>query len=204
MDIDETPFIEPSPDEDAWEAYLDFALDRLGDDRSDGLTNAALAELEGIVGHRLPFEIGMLLVIGQPDTPPWVRWDDDPAAVWASWNGGVVDALVEAVDDGLWLPSWGSRPDTGTGRRELVADAVDTSPLFPLWGRCAVPLATADGQSTNDNNPILTVSGARIAVAGMDLAAWMHNCFDVPLPMWPSEPTRHFALWSELADITDA
>ncbi len=61
-------------------------MDRLGDDRASGLTNAELAELERIVGHQLPFEVGMLLVMGQPETPPWVQWDDDPA-------DGVVDMV---------------------------------------------------------------------------------------------------------------
>ena len=200
MDFDETPFIEPSPDEEAWEAYLGFAMERLGDDRAGGLTNAALGELEDIVGHQLPFEVGLLLVMGQPDTPPWVQWDDDPAGLWATWTAGLLAGLVESVDDGLWLAPWGPRPDEGTERHEIVAGALAASPLFPLWGHCAVPLVTAAGHSTTDNNPIVSVSGATVAVAGIDLAAWMHNCFGVPLPMWPPELERRFPLWSELID----
>jgi hypothetical protein len=205
VDFDGAPFIEPSPDEDAWEAFIALALDRLGDDTFGGITNAALAEVERIVGHQLPLEVGMLLVMGQPETPPWVQWDDDPAATWATWCSSLVDGIVDAVEDGLWLPAWGVRPDgpdAATQRRAVVAGAVEASPLFPLWGRCAMPLAVAAGKESNDGNPVLSVHGAEVAVAGVDLAAWMQNRFGIPLPMWQPDTDRRFPLWSDLVDRT--
>ncbi len=81
FDIDEL-FIEPRPDEDAWEAFLDLALERIGGERAPGLTNREIGELEEVIGCQLPFEVGLMLVMGVPTAEPWRQWTD-PAKDWA-------------------------------------------------------------------------------------------------------------------------
>jgi len=193
-------FVEPRPDEDAWEAFLDLALERIGGDRSPGLTNKALAELEDVLECRLPFEVGLLLVMGVPAADGWHQWRA-PADEVAEWDEQVIDGICFAVEhDDFWFDGWGPRPASLAARFDVVRqEFVDTVPsLFPLFGRHAIPLTPAQEQDSSDGNPILFVDHASVAWRGDDLAGWMHQLFEVPLPMWPAEQ-RRFPFWSDLA-----
>lgn len=164
--------LDPTPDEEAWEAYLDFAHPILGGDDSLGLSAPHVAALEDVIGEGIPWEIGLFLVLGVPAADGWWRWNDDPAAAWARWQ----EQLIGRV-----------------GENTVRA----APPLLPLFEDCAVPLAVADGLETDMANPILQVTQAGVTQVGVDLADWLHQRFDVPLPMWPASPDRHFPVWSE-------
>lgn len=188
---------EPRPDEDAWEAYLEFALERIGGDRSPGLTNREIGELEAVLDCQLPFEVGLMLVMGVPAAEPWHQWDD-PVAQFAASNERLLAGLSFAVEhEGFWFVDWGTKPDSVGQQLAVVAEVfASLPPLLPVYGDCFVPLTVATGQDNSDGNPILSVHHAQVQVMGDDLAAWMHHAFEVPLPMWPSEQ-RSFAFWSD-------
>ena len=191
-------FVEPRPDEDAWEAYLDLALERIGGERGPGLTNRELGELEAVVGVQLPFEVGMLLVMGVPVAEPWRQWHD-PEAQWLQWNEYVRDGIAFDVEHNeFWADRWGQRPSSLADQLATVHEQFETTipPLFPLYSHRAVPLTTSDGAANSDGNPVLSVHQTDVIVYGADLAAWMHREFEVPLPMWPSED-RTFTFWSD-------
>jgi len=193
-------FVEPRPDEDAWEAFLDLALERIGGDRSPGLSNNQIAQLEEVLGCQLPFEVGLLLVMGVPAADGWHQWDD-PAKQIAAWDTSLIDGICFEIEHmGFWFAPWGPAPDSLAERfviaRKQFASTVPS--LFPLHGRHAVPLTAAKDQPSSDGNPVLRVDRAQVELLGDDLAAWMHRAFEVPLPMWPAEP-RHFEFWSDLA-----
>lgn len=194
-------FLEPRPDEDAWEAFLDFALERIGGERSPGLTNRELGELESVVGYQLPFEVGMLLVMGVPRAERWRQWED-PQADLAEWNDYVLSGIcfdIEHAD--FWFDGWGKKPERLNERidRANAAFSNEVPPLFPIYGHRAVPLTPADGQPNSDGNPVFSVSQTDVIVYGQDLAAWMHHEFGVPLPMWPSDE-RRFPFWTPLSE----
>jgi len=192
-------FVEPRPDEDAWEAYLDLALERIGGERSAGLTNKALGELEAVIGHQLPFEVGMLLVMGVPADDRWWLWDD-PAAEWAAWNEQVLSGICFDIEhNDFWWIDWGEKPASLANQVAIATEQYETTipPLFPLRSHRAIPLVAAEGQANSDGNPIFSVVQTDVIEYGKDLADWMHRDFQVPLPMWPSED-RHFAFWSDL------
>jgi len=200
--IDGLPGLEPSPDEDAWDTYLTWALEQLGGNPDNGITNTQLAELEAAAGAPMPFEIGLLLVHGVPDGEKWWQWNDDPTATLARWNAQLLDGVRFDVEhNNLWLDSWGARADD-LGERLLVAtDAFTAAPqLLPLWGHRAVPLAVARDEEAAEANPVLSVHQTDVIVYGTDLAAWLHREFDVPLPTWPDTPSRWFPFWSELGE----
>jgi len=200
--IDGLPGLDPSPDEEAWETYLTFALEHLGADGSTGLTNSALADLEQALGTQLPFESGLLLVMGVPDDDRWRRWGDDPAAEFATWNAGLLDGILFDVEENdVWMDSWGHRPDSEADRAALVGAALATAPpLLPLYGHRAVPIGQALGEEKAESNPVLSISGTDLITYGSDLAAWLHAEFDVPLPMWPETPYRRFEFWSDFIE----
>lgn len=200
LDLDATPFPEPAPDEEAWEAYLVFALEHLGADGSTGLTNKELAVVERALGAQLPFEVGMLLVMGVPDDDGWRDWRDDPAEQLHEWATHVRDGVVFDVrENDFWSPSFGPRPAELDKRCEVAGDAVDQlPPLFPLYRHRAVPTVAPDGFESSSGNPVLSVVGTDVIQYAPDLAAWLHRDFRVPLPTWEQVGDRRFSFWSEL------
>lgn len=191
--------LDPTPDEDAWDAFVTLAVERIGGSEANALSNAQLAELEGAIGEALPFEIGLLLVMGVPDGDEWWSWQD-PAADVSRWQTMVRDGLLASVVHGdLWSAEWGIRPDDDSEREAaLLAALAQAAPLLPLHGYDAVPLGVARDETDTSANPILRIQGGRAVTVGVDLAGWLNNGFDVPLPMWPETAARYFPFWSEL------
>ena len=191
--------LEPSPDEDAWEAYLVFALEQLGGDEERAADMKTLAALERAVGTQLPFEVGLLLVIGVPDVDGWRRWGDDPALDLDVWRAETLSDVLRDVDGGFWADAWGVRPERSDQGHEVVrARFAGAAPLLPIFSNRAIPLVCADGELEAESNPVLAIDGTTITTVGTDLAAWLTNEFDVPLPMWPTTPERRFSFWSDL------
>ncbi|MEM7284973.1 MAG: hypothetical protein AAF480_01355 [Actinomycetota bacterium] len=198
--FDETPFLEPAPDEEAWEAYLEFALERLGADGGTGLTNRQLAVVEDELGHELPYEVGLLLVMGVPDDEGWLDWRDDPDSQLARWDAEVLGGIVFGIrENAFWSPTFGPRPEDIDDRVAAAEAAYDGLPrLFPLYRDRAVPLMTPDGFDSASGNPVLSVAQTDVVEYGSDLADWLHKDFDVPLPTWERTGERRFPFWSEL------
>ncbi len=199
--IDGLPNMDPSPDEDAWEAFLNLALERIGGSSDNGLSNAQLREVEGAFGASLPFEIGLLLVMGVPDDDAWWNWDS-PTDSFDRWQASLLDGLLFDVEhNDCWLDSWGPRLSQLPDRKAVAAEALEKAPrLFPLFGHRAVPLGVARDETSSDSNPILSVVQTDVITYGVDLADWLHREFDVPLPMWPPTSARWFPFWSEFID----
>lgn len=198
--FDETPFLEPAPDEEAWEKYLEFALEHLDADGSRGLTNAQLAVVEDALGIELPFEVGLLLVMGVPDDDGWRDWREDPVDQLRQWRAWVTDGVVFDVrENDFWSPTFGPRPEGLEERIAAAAHAVDAlDPLFPLYGHRAIPVATPAGHDSASGNPVLSVMQTDVVEYGRDLADWLHRDFRVPLPTWEMPGERRFPFWSEL------
>ena len=191
--------LDPTPDEEAWEDYLDFAHPILGGDDSLGLAAQDVRRLEELVGAEVPWEIGLFLVLGVPSADGWWRWGDAAEERWAEWQTTVRASVRAAVAGGAWAAEWGERPADESAVEAAVEAGVAGAPvLLPLFEDCAVPLTVAEGLSTNIANPILRVSAAGVEQVGVDLADWLHQRFDVPLPMWPPSPTRSFPTWTNL------
>jgi hypothetical protein len=202
LGFDETPFLEPAPDDEAWEAYLEFAMDRLDNAGSRSLTNRQLDDVEAALGIELPFEIGLLLVIGVPEGEGWWDWRDDPAAQLAGWNQGVLSGIqFDIRENEFWSTHFGPRPDAIDDRLSAAATAVAALPqLFPIHGHSAVPATIADGFASASGNPVLSIVQTDVIVYADDLAGFLHRDFGVPLPLWQKEGERRFTFWSDLTN----
>lgn len=169
--VNEGTFVEqdPRPDEDAWEAYLNFVRPLLNASDETGLENAELSQLESVLGSPLPFEIGLLLVMGVPDTFPWRNWKGDQADQLREWNEQVSTSLKLDPDD------FNSAPK-----------------LLPIYGNVAVPLSPAE-----DASPLFRIEPSGVTLAGLDLGDWLHKEFDMPLPWWPDNTPSNVPFWSD-------
>lgn len=169
--VDEESFPEqdPRPDEDAWEAYLNFVRPLLHASDDTGLENTQLAELEKACGSPVPFEIGLLLIMGVPNTFPWKNWTADPTTQLAAWNAEVSASL---------------KLDT--------AELADAPPLLPLYANVAVPLSRSDEAS-----PLFRIDPSGVTLAGLDLGDWLNKEFDMPLPWWPDNAPEPVPFWTE-------
>ena len=119
-----------------------------------------LAALGRAVGTQLPFEVGLLLVIGVPDVAGWRRWGDDPASDLDAWRAETLSDILRDVDSGFWTDAWGVRPE----RRGEIHDVVRSkfagaAPLLPLFDNRAIPLVRADGEPEAESNPVLSIDG---------------------------------------------
>ncbi len=204
--VDGIPLPLSTPDEDAWESYLTSSMEQLGAESATGLTNKQLAGLERLVGATLPFEVGLLLVMGVPEAEGWWQWRENPAEQLTEWNTKVVDGVLFDVEhNGVWLSSWGARPDTVTDRQNTVkARIASAPPLLPIFGHRAIPLTSARGAETAESNPVLSIYGSDIVVYGTDLADWLHHEFEVPLPLWSKASDRWFPVWSEFIEANQS
>lgn len=199
--IDGLLALEPSPDEEAWEAFLVFALEHMdAGDEAMAIDMRTLRKLEKAIGVQLPFEVGLLLVIGVPDSDDWIRWGDDPGAQYRQWTEDVLGRVVTDLESaGRWPDAWGARPDSSELRSEAVREHhAAAAPLLPLTRNRVVPLTIADGEEASESNPILSIDGANVTTVATDMAAWLNAEFDVPLPMWPETAPRRFSFWSDL------
>lgn len=174
MSDDTFPEQDPRPDEDAWEAYLNFVRPILGASDETGLSNADITELETALGAALPFEAGLFLVMGVPDAFPWRMW---------------------AADSGDQLDSWNA--EIATTLKVPVEELASAPPLLPLFANVAVLCGDSVDEPTNEANPLVRVDPAGVSLAGLDLADWLHREFDAPLPWWPDNQLRTFPFWSE-------
>ena len=202
FDVPGMPALDPAPDEAAWEAFLIFALNAMKGRSDNGVSSEVIQAIEAASGGEIPFEVGLLLVMGVPDGDAWRRWGHDPANEWAEWRASFNDDVLARIEaDGRWLEAWGERPAEAETRTTIViAELAKAPPLMPLHDRCAVPLAVARDEESTSSNPVLLIEGTTVTTAGADLAAWLHVTFDVALPWWPDTPPRSFPFWSDLAD----
>lgn len=200
LPVEQLIALEPRPDEDAWEAYLLFAMEAIGGDESTAIEMSALRSLERAIGVQLPFEVGLMLVIGVPESDDWYRWGSNPATQYAEWKELTVQRILSDVEaQDFWAASWGERPASAEARESVVrAEHAMSAPLLPLYRDHAIPLTSADGEQAAESNPVLAVNGASVTTVGTDIAAWLTSEFDVPLPMWPETADRSFPFWSDL------
>ena len=169
MDDSSLPEQDPRPDEDAWEAYLNFVRPFMEASEKTGLENTQLAELETALGAPVPFEVGLLLVMGVPDIFPWRNWQTAAESQLNEWNHQIAQALNVDVEGLSHAPQ-----------------------LLPIYGNIAVPIGPVA-----DASPLFRIDPSGPSLAGLDLADWLHKEFDLPLPWWPENELVEVAFWSE-------
>lgn len=186
MDDDTFPQLDPRPNDDAWEAYLNFVRPLIGASDATGLDAHGVRDLNTALGATIPYEIELFLVMGVPDTFPWRNWNNDPQAQFDEWQDQVRTAL-------------------GISETELAK----VPRLLPIFANVAVPIGlvahttqdSTDGADNPGNTvPLLSVDATGVSMAGLDLADWLHKQFDAPLPWWPDNRPEPVPFWGDRAN----
>jgi hypothetical protein len=95
--------------------------------------------------------------------------DPDPIKEALAWP---VDGLLWSIEaDDIWHPNWGQRPDSESGRVEVIRALAESGPpLIPVFGhRYLVGIPLGEG------NPVLSMYGADVIVYADDLEAYLAN-----------------------------
>lgn len=179
MDDDTFPQLDPRPNEDAWEAYLNFVRPLIGASDDTGLDAPAVKNLNEIVGGTIPYEVELLLVMGVPETFPWHNWSDDPQAQIDKWHAEVCSLLNISEAELAHAPA-----------------------LLPIFANIAIPTGLSASAAEADDDagntvPLLRVEASGVSLAGLDLADWLHKQFDAPLPWWPDNQPEPVPFWSD-------
>jgi hypothetical protein len=106
-----------------------------------------------------------------------------------------LEMLSRDVDQGLWWPDWGERPDKGAERREVLREALGRAPkLIPLYSHRFLP-----EQPAGPGNPVFSMHGFDTVYYGVDLADYFAREFGShPEPV--EMPVRKVPFWSELVE----
>lgn len=170
-----------------------------------GLTQSEFVRVERDYGFEFADDHRAFLAAGLPLNGP-VRSGKSRQAHWPDWRDGsaadlreqlgwpVEGAIFDVRHNGLWHPSWGSRPADmrealAVARRHLVRVPV----MVPVCGHRYLPA----GRGTS-GHPVLSIHQADIIIFGTDLADYIDREFGQGLPIsehWTPPPMVPF--WSE-------
>jgi hypothetical protein len=99
------------------------------------------------------------------DEPSCFDWRRDVPAIADALHWPLQGLLLDVERDGLWLPAWGTRPDTTEARRETVTRLVAAAPaLVPVIGHRYLL-----GDPPAAGNPALSIWKSDIIVQARDL-----------------------------------
>lgn len=162
----------------------------LMDDWATGYTQSELDQAQERYGIRFPPDLATLLLDRRPTQGYSWSSDDPRIREMLAWP---VDTLLFDVDNGLWWPGWGERPEEQLTRHEVVRDAVKHAPrLIPILGHRFIPDAPSD-----DGNPIFSMYGFDTIYYGANLAEYFANEFR---GLHEIGTVRRITFWSDIAE----
>ncbi|WP_326567237.1 hypothetical protein VSH64_36150 [Amycolatopsis rhabdoformis] len=169
----------------------------LGEPLRPGLSAAELTDVEAQFGFRFSLDHRAFLSAGVPvgdRWPDWLHGNPDHLRKRLDWP---VDGLLYEVEhNGLWHPSWGSRPRVLSNALACARRCLASVPqLVPVCGHRYLPgIAGAAGY------PVLSVYRAEVTVCGWDLRDYVRHEFgDQPL-LEPAEGGLSVDFWSALVE----
>ena len=173
--------------ENNWGEFVD-ELRRAGVEFDPGLTDPDIDRAETIYGFRFPPDLRSFMQIA---TPAYYDWhaENDPrihAMVTRPLGGILFD-----VENGLWMPEWGTRPAGIETAKTVVTDLVVQAPrLIPIYGHRMMP-----DRPHESGNPVFSVHQTDIVHYGFDLEDYLRHEFKLPgRKPWP-EHVRPIEFW---------
>lgn len=98
-------------------------------------------------------------------------WEYDVADIGAAHERVIDGLLFDVVNNGLWLPEWGSRADdVGVLEAQLRAHVKAAPPLIPIFGHRHMLVVTDEGP-----NPVLSIHQSDVIVYGADILTYLET-----------------------------
>lgn len=164
-----------------------------------GYTQAQLDQAQERYGLRFPPDLVALFRERRPaEGYDWDR-EDPRIREKLDWP---FDMLLFDVEQGMWWPGWGERPEHPAERAEVLRAALARAPrLIPLIGHRFLPETPCEA-----GNPVFSMHGFDTILYGADLADYFRREFGAqPGLQEPLRPgIRHVPFWSDLVEQFDA
>lgn len=170
----------------------------------DGATQGAIQAVQEYLGHTLAPD---LLYLAERTCDPdgtCMRWMKGPSEIQAFREWVLEGLRFDVLDNGLWLASWGERPESPKDRIAKLESEFETWPkLLPLNGHRAIPASPCEA-----GNPIFSIMQSDIIYYGATLADWMALDLTASGHGERTRPSstakvRHIPIWSDFAEQTD-
>jgi hypothetical protein len=166
--------------------------------RSAGLSAAELDATQEDAGVRFPSDLCELLSETVPTGPQFPDWRTRPREALAAFRDSLIDGIAfDAINNAMWLDSWGEKPIDSRELRELIRREVDSAPtLIPVYGHRAIP-----NEPLEAGNPVYSIVQTDIVVYGSNLREYLINEFHPRPPggaVVHSAEVRTIRFWDSL------
>src|SRR5262249_18721978 len=101
----------------------------------------------------------------------------------------------DVVNNGVWWPTWGSKPANHEGQRERLKTVLAEAPkLIPLFGHRYIP-----DEPCESGNPVFSVYQTDVIYYGANLQDWLER-ESVTFNMNPWPQVKEIRFWSEAVE----
>lgn len=160
-----------------------------------GLSSDELDAIESDLHFRLPLDLREMLstfVPAGPGFPDWRAPRSEQMLEWLDEPSAGIEFDVE--ENGVWLSSWGERPDDIDDAIEEVHRLVAEAPvLIPLHAHQYLPAEPLEGGA-----PVLSVDGTDVAIIAPTLEWWLHEVWNAPQPEEREPEAIVVRFWTDL------
>ena len=162
-----------------------------------GLTEPDVKRVEKKYGFTFGSDHRALLRAALPLGDAWLNWRHaTPAKIRERLQAPVEGVMFDVLNNGLWLPAWGTRPDDALAAERTAREQLSRVPaLIPLYGQRYLPAAPAPAGS-----PVFSVHQSDVQIYADDLLHYVDVEFgsaEPPVTAPPNRPRLDF--WSDLA-----
>jgi hypothetical protein len=166
-----------------------------------GLSGLEISAAEVLFGFAFPQDLRELLKFMLPVGDQFPDWRDGSENILRERLGWPADGHCFDVEhNGLWLSSWGPKPENLQDAFAVARRAVAAAPaLIPVYSHRYIPAEPVDS-----GNPVYSVHQTDIIYYGEDLASYLNHEFQVPLPVWAARRPRRIRFWADVIAWVEA
>lgn len=161
-----------------------------------GLTDTEIGEIEERFNFRFPPDLSEFLQAGLPYGEGFPDWRSNDERSLRDWLDLPRDGVAFDVrSNGVWLPSWGPKPEESDQAERLINELVRAAPtLIPVYSHRMIPEGPRAG------NPVFSVHQTDIIVYGCNLASYLCNEFKVATPteLNRGDKAQQIEFWSAI------
>ncbi|CAA0817232.1 Unknown protein [Striga hermonthica] len=178
-----------------------------------GLSDAEVTAVETAFRFAFPPDLRSILQEGLPVGPGFPNWrSSSKQQLEIAINLPIMGICKEVSRNGLWIGSWGDRPEGADRAVNLARDILKKSPiLVPIYRRFYIPAAPSAA-----GNPVFYVHGGDVRLWSFDISGFFQQVelrvgvgeqdsgqrrvsSSLAVPAWAAKEARRVEFWTDLA-----